>query len=184
MKKKKNEPTPCLTTEEAVGEFYDTVWSYALFLADRDRTASEEITQNVFLCLIEKWEKISKENIGGWLFGVTRMKYREYVRAVLKDKKNLTFPVDTEEDGLSDPLDNVPVFDDYFTPDDGAIEEAKERILGELTGEERTLFDRRFKEKMSYEDISRELGVSENSVRMKLFRLRKKVSARAEKADL
>ncbi len=177
--KKSRDPAPDL--EKTVGEFYDTVWSFALFLTNRSRDAAEEITQNVFLCLIEKWETIGKENIGGWLFGTTRRKYFEYVKARRKEKKVSPDP----DDPLSpDNVENIPVWDEYFSPDDDTIEKAKTRILGGLNEEDRFLFDLCFDEKLTYDEISRELGVSKNSVRMKIYRLRKNIRKRAEDTDL
>ncbi len=180
--KRGSRPDPDLET--AVGEYYDTVWSYALFLTGHSREAAEEITQNVFLCLIEKWEKISKENIGGWLFGTTRLKYYEYVKARMKEKKNTAFVKDTDESAYGDPIENIPVFDEYFAPDDDVIEEAKNRILGELSEDDRFLFNLCFNGKLTYEEISSELGISKNSVRMRIYRLRRNIKKRAGESDL
>ncbi len=162
--------------EAAVEEYYDAVWSFSLFLTGHVYDAAEEITQETFLCLIKKWNGIEKENVGRWLFGVARRKFYEYVRAQKRDKDHLIYPDDPED----------PVFSageicvDDAIPDEAAVEEAKRRVVESLTDEEKILFDRYYGKKMTYAEIMKASGLSYNGVRMRLFRLRRKIKEKCK----
>ena len=170
--------------EIIIDKYYNSIWTFSLFLTDNSRDAAEEITQNVFLCLIEKWDQLEKRNIGGWLFGTTRRKYYEYIKAKQKEGKILLNSLDSHKSLFQEKIENASFYDEYFYADDDAIEEAKNQIINSLTEEERTLFNRYFERKMTYKEIMEELGFSYNSVKMKIHRLRCKIKKSVKTANL
>ena len=102
MRPEKKELISDLDLNDIIDDYYDSIWSYTLFLSGHNPDAAEEITQEVFLCLIEKWHVIKKENVGGWLFGVARRKFYEYIKAEKKEKKHLLYYDDPDSPFFSD----------------------------------------------------------------------------------
>ena len=168
MRPEKKEPISDLDLNDIIDDYYESIWSYSLFLSGHNPDAAEEITQEVFLCLIEKWHVIKKENVGGWLFGVARRKFYEYIKAEKKENKN-----------------EASIFDDeYFCPDESVIDEAKKKILDSLSDDERNMFNQYFEKKMTYNEIMKELGITYYSAKMRVFRLRKKIINAVKSTDL
>ena len=113
MRPEKKEPISDLDLNDIIDDYYDSIWSYSLFLSGHNPDAAEEITQEVFLCLIEKWHVIKKENVGGWLFGVARRKFYEYIKAKKKEKKHLLYYDDPDSPFFSD-KNEAAIFDDEY----------------------------------------------------------------------
>ena len=164
-------------TGEAIGEtvrqYYGYVRSLALFLSCKDTDAADEIAQETFLFLVEKWDELSLENIGGWLSAVTRNKTHEYLRERARRGKRTS--VSSYEEDLE-----IPVTDEYFRVTDEEIEEARRQIIDSLSDEEKEMFVCYFGKRMTYEELMARFGTSYDSVRMKLFRLRRKIRKKAK----
>ena len=163
--------------DEAVGEtvmkYYGYVRSLALFLSGGDTDAADEIAQETFLFLVEKWDELTRENIGGWLSSVTRNKTHEYWRERARRGKRTVVSNDAED------LE-IPVTDEYFRVTDEEIEEARRQIIDSLSDEEKELLASYFEKRMTYVELMARFGLSYDSVRMKLFRLRRKIRKKAK----
>ena len=184
MRPEKKELISDLDLNDIIDDYYDSIWSYSLFLSGHNPDAAEEITQEVFLCLIEKWHVIKKENVGGWLFGVARRKFYEYIKAEKKEKKHLLYYDDPDSPFFSDKNEAAIFDDEYFCPDESVIDEAKKKILDSLSDDERNMFNQYFEKKMTYNEIMKELGITYYSAKMRVFRLRKKIINAVKSTDL
>ncbi|MBQ6261929.1 MAG: sigma-70 family RNA polymerase sigma factor [Clostridia bacterium] len=167
--KKKNS----VEVDETVMNYYGYVRSLALFLSGGDTDAADEIAQETFLFLVEKWDELTRENIGGWLSAVTRNKTHEYLRERARRGKRTAVSSDMEDL-------YIPVTDEYFRVTDEEIEEARRHIIDSLSDEEKELFASYFGKRMTYGELMARFGASYDSVRMKLFRLRRKIRKKAK----
>ncbi len=129
----------------------------------------EDIVQTVFLKFFENINGIrNKSSIPNWLFTTTRNEIYTYFRGkkVKVDQFNVT---DTEEIELNS---KVNLEDSY------EMKELKNLIMREL---EKMPFDQRevylLKEygQLSYKEISTVMGIDENLVKSRLFKIRQKL---------
>jgi len=147
----------------------DKLFRLALSIAGNKEDA-EDIVQDVLLHIWKKedWEQI--ENIEAYCFRSTRNRALDVI--ALKDN---------QVEALPDELD-------YPSPDDIARKvEAQEQIdwmerwLIQLPEKQQTIFRLREIEELSYKEIALILNVTEEQVKINLFRLRRKLREYLEK---
>lgn len=160
------------TPDEAVRAYYDVVWNTAFWLSDKSSTAADEIAQNVFLLLTERWGTVEIRNVGAWLVGATKKKYLEYRRS---ERRQRGVPEGSPDVSELTGADEPSTEDEYFVPSEEEIERLKAEIISELPEDDRILYERYFRDKMSYGELTMLYSISYTGVRSRVHRLRTRI---------
>ncbi|MBQ2580510.1 MAG: sigma-70 family RNA polymerase sigma factor, partial [Ruminococcus sp.] len=142
--------------------------------------AAEDIVSDSFLTAIEKLGELrSNEAFGSWLYSIA---YRKCLQHAQSESALARFDSDSE---LESSIDQSPLGDMVKLPCDRIESEETKRLLREaiesLKPDMRTAVMMYYFEQMSVAQVGEVLGISENAAKQKLFRARKKLSARLEK---
>lgn len=149
---------------EICERYYCDVFRFSLHFL-RDDEKAKDITQDTFLLLNEKSQKLNNENIKSWLFSTA-------YRKIQSERRNIQKALKSE------------VLNEEILPEGGLVEEelVRENILkysteaiSSLSEKDRELYCMRFAENLSFSEISGLLGESENTVCVRVHRLREKV---------
>ncbi|WP_435925562.1 RNA polymerase sigma factor [Paenibacillus sp. DYY-L-2] len=154
--------------EDVYYAFYDLVYG-TIFYAVKDHQAAEDIIQEAFIKVVTK--KPDFENINGmkaWMKTVARNTTINYFRKNKKFRNHLDVEcvyMDKEPNGLSNPSVEQIV-------EIKLMEEDIVRHLSKLKPEYREMMEMRWKQGLSYKEIGEQLGLCENIVKQRLFRIR------------
>jgi len=147
----------------------DKLFRLALSITDNKEDA-EDIVQDVLLHVWQKedWEQI--ENIEAYCFRSTRNRALDII--ALKDNRAEALPEDFD----------YPAQDDFA----GKIEMQEqidriESLLSFLPEKQQTIFRLREIEELSYKEIASILNITEEQVKINLFRVRRKIKEYADK---
>ena len=127
--------------------------------------------QNLYLTVLEAEELDNHENIRGWLF-ITAKNFAHRINTVYLEEKNkkveLTERMRTTkgvEDSIIEKLEYIRMTDDGYA----------EKAIETLTFNEETLYRLKYKQKLNVKELSEKLGIKENTVYVRDFRLRAKI---------
>jgi RNA polymerase sigma-70 factor (ECF subfamily) len=156
----------CEDDTEAFGRIYrrhrDTMFTYCYYLIG-DRHSSEDVVQETFLKLLRQKGRLAiKSSLADWLFICARNAALNLLR---KRGREASAPVE---------LSPVPE-----RPDD-STRIFVESVLRRLAPEERDMLLLRERQGYTIGEISRMLEISEENVRVRLFRARKKMQLLAK----
>jgi len=148
-----------------VDRYGDRVFSL-IFRITGVREDAEELTQDVFLKVYEKIGSYRGDSaFATWLYRIT------YNQAISKTrKKKYERPVEDEtffNHTESSTSDHDPEKEKKFI--------AIEKALQMLTGQERILIEMYYYQEKSVEELAQISGLSESNVKVRLFRIRKKI---------
>lgn len=166
---------------EIIKEHYQSIYSFCFSYLKCDADA-KDVTQDVFILMMEKSEALNDENLKAWLFEVASRKIKVKFRELKKYTGCVCFDDDTCE--IPDCVNDVYFFEKDDEIDDETILEKKEEILSRLKPKEQVTYDYVYVKKMHYSDIAEELGVTEKAVNVRAFRLRKKIKEMVKAAFL
>jgi len=169
-KQKKNNSKAEL--EKVSEENYILIYKYCKSRLNASESDSYDITNDVFLLLCEKWDHLEKDNIKAWLYRTADNRLMEFSRKNRKTMNEFTY-IDDLDDFTINNLSYEQNFN-YMSDDD--IEKNKDEILNELPGKDRKLFEMVFIEKLPYETICKELSISKDNLRTRVYRLRQKIN--------
>jgi RNA polymerase sigma-70 factor (ECF subfamily) len=145
---------PCFAdaVERHKAMVYSILWHYL-----RDRTAAEEIAQDVFLELHRSWASIqSAEHLVFWLRRVASHRAIDYTR-----KRRLRLETSLEETGEPSALERVH---------DSFLSSYLERIVSSLPEKQRIAIVLRYQEGMEVAEIAKVLGMKTSTVKTQIFR--------------
>ncbi|GIP31242.1 RNA polymerase sigma factor [Paenibacillus sp. J2TS4] len=158
--------------QEVYREYYMLVYPmvYAII---RDHGAAEDIIQDAFMRAIERAKQIEEpEKLAGWLKTLTKNFAISFLRKwsrqrdeLLSDDVFLYKEVSSNEIGLSVEKE-VEI---------KMMKEAISRYLDQLKPEYRQIMEMRWIYNLSYKEMADVLGLTEGSIRQKLFRAREAV---------
>ncbi len=142
-------------------------------LRNIDPSAADDCLGNLFLTLCLCIDKVMEhENPRAWLLKTAKYICLKHIRNVSYDSKHNTplsedifYPLDIEEHVINDIL--------YCQ---WKKEGVKEKLIGTLNENERTILRMSVADKMSNLEISKKLNKSEDAVRFTLYYIRKKIS--------
>jgi RNA polymerase sigma factor (sigma-70 family) len=139
---------------------------YRFFLTrTTNRTAAEDLTQDVFFKIISKIDTFDDErgNFPGWIWQIARNTLIDHFR----EKKTIAF---------ADAGEGIEAIGAAVDDTDQRMKvQAIMEAVGRLSDEEQELFSLRYVSDVSYKDMSGMLGRSEPALRVALHRLNKKV---------
>lgn len=146
---------------------------------EKDETMAEELAHEIFLKTYERLDMFRGESLfSSWLYSLGRNHCHDYAR-----KNSRRHNVITE---WSDAAEMEAVHADY-DPEEGMIASEYSRQLGEcLERLNKTVAEplmMRYREGMSYEAISKELGVSVSALKVRVHRGRRELKELMEQAQ-
>lgn len=161
--------------EKIYKQYAKQVYTYALYLTKKQDKA-EELTQETFYRAVKNIGKFRGEcTIGRWLTTITRNLYIEEKK---KDKKYAFLP-----------LEQIENIEDDCPPIEEFIQEKQEKKwlyekIEQLEEMEKEIILLRAMENLSFKMIGEIVGKSENFVRMKYYRAKKKMIKLQESEEI
>ena len=149
---------------EIMERYYKTIYKFCCLKLNGDAQAAEDCTQEVFLILYKKIDKIPKdENVKYWLLQTAKREIKKYLR---KNPQNTECLEDVNESNLSTDFE--------FTDED--------EILSMLNEQERKIIEDYYtgKEKSV---IAKENNISLHSLYLKIYRIKAKLKKYIEESN-
>ena len=159
-------------------EYYDRLYFFVLKNVD-SKEAAEDIAQETFLKSIEKIDTLENpENYVTWLHSIAYNKCTDMFRS---RKCDVYFDTDEElEAAMDDHSLNEPV----MVPEDYAVDKDRARqlkaMIDSLKPDMKSALILYYYNDMSLADVAKTMGLTENTVKQKLFRARKKLKSKIE----
>lgn len=148
-------------------KYYDEIYSFC-----RRRVRSSEdaydLTQEVFLALKEKIDKINLLSMRKWLYNTAHNKICDYYTNRKKENDNCT-----DIDVYDETLDLTTDFTEEITEDE--IERHKVEILSLLSNDEKEFYDDVWIKHKTYKSLASKYNISEPALRKRVSRLHYKI---------
>lgn len=164
-----------LSLREVIEKYYAAIRADALYVT-RSEEEAEDITQEVFTSLAERWDELKHERIGAWIFGALRFRLLEYFRE--NGRQNKTVPIDGPAAINSSSISSE---DNYFALSDEQIEKIRQKVLSVLSEKERKLYEIYFVEGRTYDDICALYSISYSAATSRIKRIRRKLEKSIKK---
>lgn len=161
-----------MTKTEIIEKYYNKIYNICLYNTFYNQADAEDCTQEIFIALILKYDKIADDRIYNWLLKTTYYKLKNYHRKIkTKSKTILSDDINITADDKADICDLII--------SDEEIETYKQNILNELSEKERELYRDYFENDLSYKEISEKLNIKYSTAQMRVSALKKKLQKRA-----
>lgn len=161
---------------ELMTQYYSRVAKFCGYRLHQQPFICEEVVQDVFLALYNQMDHLANhENLCGWLYKTADNLAKQACRKLRTEKKHLECGnMADEEYGACAQL----VYEEDFQ----AIGEREidvpahvQEIVRQLSEDDRFLWKAYFHEGMSAHALSNRLGLEENTVKSRIFRLKKRL---------
>jgi RNA polymerase sigma-70 factor (ECF subfamily) len=163
--------------EKVYYEYYDYVYGMVYYIV-KDHATTEDIIQDAFIQIIRKKPIFENEvKLKSWLKVVTRNSSINFLR---KNKKYRN-QVDIDsvytyiDEGLQSPISVEHLVESKM------MEDSIQALVNALKPEYRVLIEFRWKQGLSYKEISELLNISEEVIKQRLFRARESVKKKLHK---
>lgn len=151
---------------EICERYYTDVYKFSFHFIRSEETA-KDITQETFLLLSQKSDSLFDENIKSWLFSTAYRKIKNHRKTTFAELERYA------------PLEETTPADKSDSVESAAVRENIERLsfeaVSSLSEKDRELYNLRYKKELSCGEIASLLGESENTVYVRIHRMRKKV---------
>lgn len=153
--------------DEITQKYYLTIYKYCL-RRTKNKHDALDITQNVFLILLEKYENEEILDIERWLMSVAKKRIYRYFRDMYKTRSIF---IDNElEENIKTASYNP--FEEYTEKE---IKQMIVEINSSLDEQEQKLYEAAFVKKVDYTEIAAQLNISPPALRKRISRLKKKI---------
>jgi RNA polymerase sigma-70 factor (ECF subfamily) len=159
-----------------VRQHRDKVFNFSLYFL-RNREDAEDVTQNVFIKLWERWDEMDRTKALPWLM---RVAHHECIDLIRRYKSRMHSGPDSNDGfwgmiGISDP--DHP---------EGRMEKNEERRLlleaiADLPERTQSMVLMHYFEDMKFEDVARVFGMETNAVKVQVHRARTSMKTLLEK---
>jgi len=166
MQKKDNE-----TIEQFFLEYYAPICKYCVLRMPKHISYAEDIANEAFALLCKKWHDLKKNDIRAWLYRTADNLIKEFHRKNKKESNNIGYIEDFDAAAVN----NLKYEQDFENISDDDIEICKAKILNELSDTDKKLFTMNFIKKLPHKEIGRELLISEEAVKKRVYRLKQKI---------
>jgi len=139
--------------------YYDEIFKFCLRRMQNEHEAYD-VTQDVFLALVDSYSKINPEKVRKWLYETAKNKIADYFRI---KKKRLEYEQDTHDKGGY-------TLDDTISEEH--IEQLRQTIISELSKEELELYKDYFIKDMSYKELCEKYNVKKDVMYKRISRLK------------
>ena len=171
MSKENHSDDSDLTIDQVIRKYYPIILKNNLHLLNKSKANADDVTQNVFMVLVEKWDTLNKKTVGAWLFGVARLKIYEFYRANKKFEDNVvSLELIKEERKSFDEILNT------YQMDEMTLDKIKAEVLGMLSDDERQLYEYYFENGVSYDKLMELYSISYSAATSKVNRLKNKIN--------
>jgi len=147
----------------------DRLYKYCYIRLNKDKQATEEVLDDVFDLLFKKWDGLEKgESIGAYLYRVADIFIKKKLSEISEYySHNEEFDLEyAEKTGLS----GIHI-DKYFESEEPEVEECIEIIKQSLDESEKQLFNYRYVENKTLNEIVEITRIPYSSLRYRLFKL-------------
>ncbi len=149
-------------------KYYSRIYDYCLYRI-RHQQDAEDMSSDIFCLLYDKWEHYETHDETA----VLAFLYRSANYKIVERGKGTIILYGNEEIDIDSLSGDVPI--DYEIVENDKYERYISEILRNLAGKERELFTYIVIDKLPYADIGNRFGVSENSVKLRWYRLRRRM---------
>jgi RNA polymerase sigma-70 factor (ECF subfamily) len=156
--------------EKYFNEYYAAICKYCVLRMPNHISYAEDIANEAFALLCKKWDSLEKNDIRAWLYRATDNLMKEFFRKQAKEAKKLEYI-----ENMDDYADELIYELDFENISDDEIEIYKESILNGLSEKEKNLFEMNFVQRLPHKEIDRELLISEETLKKRLYRLKQKI---------
>ena len=160
------------TIEDAVRQYYREIYWFC-FSRMRSKGSVEDVVQDVFMTLQEKQSELTPDNLRAWLYSVAQKKLLEEKRDEIRRSRLVRY--DDEE--VEDP---TPLLELAEEPVSGDVDTLRRRLMQSLTPEEQALFAAVYEQQHTRKETARQLGISENALNVRVYRLKKRIRTLAK----
>lgn len=151
-------------------EYYEALCRYCTVRMPNNTLFAEDIANEVFALLCRKWQGLEKSDIRAWLYRAADNLLKEFFRKQAKEAKKTEYMED-----MDDCTDSGLIYEQIFDNiGDDEIEVYKNKILSGLSQKDRKLYEMNFVERLSHKEICKELLISEETLKKRLYRLKQK----------
>jgi len=157
-------------------KYYNKIFVYCNARLHFDKVNAEDCTQRVFETLYVKIEDFyTLENVKAWLYRTADNYIKKCYREWNKENETIHYQ---QIDGMEDSIDlsEIPNYDDLVAQTQ--IEEYKEKIILGLSQSNKELYQLKFMQKISYKDLALQYETSENTMRQRVFALKREIVKR------
>lgn len=151
--------------------FYNLVYQDITYLLGGDRVLTEDIIQESFIKTISNVDQHKITNSKAWLRQVTRNYTLDYLKKIKKDRQ-ATDIAKIFEDNTALAVQQISV---ALEVEEKIRDELLRKTISELKQDYRTVITLFYIEEMSYKEMAKLLGLSEQAISQKLARARKKL---------
>ena len=139
----------------------------------------EDVVQNVFLTLQSKSAELEPDHLRAWLYSVAQKKLLEQKREEIRTSRLINYEADLT---VNDPALLYEISEEGIS--DAEIDRVKRKIMNALTPEERQLFEAIYEKRIKRRELSQQMGITENALNVRAYRLRNHIRKLAETAFL
>ena len=154
---------------------YDQYNDLMFYIAKRFFTEQqdlEDVVQDVFMTLQEKQGELTPDNLRAWLYSVAQKKLLEEKRDEIRRSRLVRY--DDEE--AEDPTPLLELAEEPVSD----VDTLRRRLMQSLTPEEQALFAAIYEQQHTRKETARQLGVSENALNVRVYRLKKRIRTLAK----
>lgn len=154
-------------------KYHSPILIYCNIKLQCNQLNAEDCTEKVFETLYSKKDQFySMENIRAWLYRTADNFIRKSCRESKKDFEILHYE-QFDDLEVNKELSETPDYDEQISEEQ--IEKYKDFVLSQLSPPNRELYQLKFVRKTSYSDLSIRYKTSENTLRQRVFCLRKQI---------
>jgi len=166
-----------VAAETLIGRHYKYIYKI-VYLQTTDEELSKDLTQEVFISVLRALEQYnnSKASFKTWIVKIAQNRIIDYKRSRQSHQDSMTTVLGNNMD--IEAVDNVEKSAIYRYESD-KIEEK----LGGYDKDARTIFEMKVKEEYTFEEISRETGISLSGVKRKYYGVVKKLRKEMQEYD-
>ena len=163
-----------IAAETLIERYYKSVYK-VIYSQTIDEELSKDLTQDVFISVLRSLGQYnsSKSSFKTWVAAITRNKIIDYRRSMQSRQNSMTIVVENMEAD-----DNVEKSAIYRYESDKIQEK-----LGGYDKEERKIFEMKVNEEYTFEEISRETGISLSGVKRRYYGVVKKLRKEMQEYD-
>ena len=152
---------------EITEKYYLTIYKYCLRRTNNEHDALD-ITQNVFMILLEKYDNEEILDVKRWLMAVAKKRVERYFRDMYKTRSMFI------DDELEEDIQSAS-----YNPFEEFSEEEFEKMIVDINSsldeQEQKLYEAAFVKKVDYSEIASQLNISATALRQRISRLKKKI---------
>ena len=152
-------------------EYYSKIYAYCRNLLPSAEDA-QDATQEVFLLLLKKSDKIDEMYVNAWLYAAARRKVKERLREIYTHNRGTVQRKAVEE---SDTINSTEAIENLLLSSDEELYRMLDEALSELSKSEYFLFELIYSQKVSRKRVAQILDTNEKALNVRVCRLRKKI---------